>query len=69
MKDQLKFIIKPELRSEYESYITQKAIALDFKGLALTNWKEVPDLTVANLYYFFKEKKFLDLENRLKFPI
>ncbi|MEL0588010.1 MAG: hypothetical protein U1V55_23110 [Planktothrix rubescens PR222] len=69
LKDQLKFIIKPELRSEYESYITQKAIALDFKGLALTNWKEVPDLTVANLYYFFKEKKFLDLENRLKFPI
>jgi hypothetical protein len=69
LKDQLKFLIKPELRSEYESYITHKAISLDFKGLALTNWKEVPDLTVANLYYFFKEKKFLDLENRLKFLI
>ncbi|MBD2480615.1 hypothetical protein [Planktothrix sp. FACHB-1365] len=69
LKDQLKFILKPELRSEYESYITQKAIALDFKGLALTNWKEVPDLTVANLYYFFKDKKFLDLENHLKFVI
>ena len=69
LKDQLKFILKPELRSEYESYIIQKAIALNFKGLALTNWKEVPDLTVANLYYSFKEKKFLDLENNLKFLI
>ncbi len=69
LKDQLKFILKPELRSEYESYIIQKAIALNFKGLALTNWKEVPDLTVANLYYSFKEKKFLDLENNLKFQI
>ncbi|MFM6358171.1 MAG: hypothetical protein ACKPH7_01875 [Planktothrix sp.] len=69
LKDQLKFILKPELRSEYESYIIQKVIALNFKGLALTNWKEVPDLTVANLYYSFKEKKFLDLENNLKFQI
>jgi hypothetical protein len=56
LKDQLKFILKPELRSEYESYIIQKAIAMDFKGLALTNWKEVPDLTVANLYYSFKRQ-------------
>ncbi len=69
LKDQLRFILKPELRSEYESYITQKAIALNFKGLALTNWKEVPDLTVANLYYFLKENKILDLENNLKFQI
>lgn len=54
LKDQLKFILKPELRSEYESYISQRAIAINFKGFALTNWKEVPDLTVANLYYSFK---------------
>lgn len=57
LKDQLKFLIKPELRFEYESYISQRAIAINFQGLALTNWQEVPDLTVANLYYYFKAQE------------
>ncbi|SKB14647.1 conserved hypothetical protein [Planktothrix sp. PCC 11201] len=57
LKDQLKFLIKPELRFEYESYISQRAIAINFQGIALTNWQEVPDLTVANLYYYFKAQE------------
>lgn len=57
LKDQLKFLIKPELRFEYESYISQRAIAINFQGLALTNWQEAPDLTVANLYYYFKAQE------------
>ncbi|MGL5132069.1 MAG: hypothetical protein ACRC78_06045 [Planktothrix sp.] len=57
LKDQLKFLIKPELRFDYESYISQRAIAINFQGIALTNWQEVPDLTVANLYYYFKAQE------------
>jgi hypothetical protein len=54
LRDQLKFMIKPDLRREHESYISQKAPASGYKALAPSNWQEVPDLTVANLYWYFK---------------
>jgi hypothetical protein len=54
LRDQLKFIVKPELRREHESYIFNKAIATGLNGLAPKNWEEVPDLTVANLYHYFQ---------------
>ncbi len=57
LKDQLKFLIKPEFRSDYESYITQRAIAINLKGFVPSNWQEVPDLTVANLYYYLKDQE------------
>ncbi|MGL6138528.1 MAG: hypothetical protein ACRC2M_14610, partial [Planktothrix sp.] len=47
LQDQLKFIVKPELRRDHESYIFNKAIATGLNGLAPKNWEEVPDLTVA----------------------
>jgi hypothetical protein len=54
LRDQLKFMVKPDLRREHESYISQKAPASGYKALAPSNWQEVPDLTVANLYWYFK---------------
>ena len=54
LRDQLKFVVKPELRREHESYIFNKAIATGLNGLAPKNWEEVPDLTVANLYHYFQ---------------
>ncbi|WP_254174194.1 hypothetical protein [Planktothrix pseudagardhii] len=54
LRDQLKLIVKPELRRDYESYIFNKAIAKGLNGLAPKNWEEVPDLTVANLYHYFQ---------------
>ncbi len=54
LRNQLKFIVKPELRRDYESYIFNKAIATGLNGLAPKNWEEVPDLTVANLYHYFQ---------------
>ena len=54
LRDQLKFIIKPDLRREHESYISQQAPASGLKALAPPNWQGIPDLTVANLYWYFK---------------
>lgn len=57
LRDQLKFMFKPDLRREHESYISQQAIANNYKGLAPSNWQEIPDLTVANLYWYFKVRE------------
>jgi hypothetical protein len=57
LRDQLKFIVKPDLRRRHESYISQKAPASGLKALAPSNWQAIPDLTVANLYWYFKDKE------------
>ncbi len=50
-------MVKPDLRRGHESYISQKAPASGLKALAPSNWQAIPDLTVANLYWYFKEAK------------
>lgn len=57
LRDQLRFIVKPDLRRRHEAYISQQAPAASYKALAPSNWQEVPDFTVANLYYYFKAKE------------
>lgn len=57
LRDQLRFIVKPELRQQHESYVFQRANATGYKALAPSNWQEVPDLTVANLYHYFKQQE------------
>ena len=57
LRDQLKFMIKADLRREHESYISQQAPASGLKALAPSNWQAIPDLTVANLYWYFKGKQ------------
>lgn len=57
LRDQLKFLFKPDLRRCHESYISQQASASGLKALAPLSWQEIPDLTVANLYWYFKEAK------------
>ncbi|MBD1807814.1 hypothetical protein H6F98_20515 [Microcoleus sp. FACHB-SPT15] len=57
LRDQLKFMVKPDLRRGHESYISQQAPASGLKALAPSNWEGIPDLTVANLYWYFKEAK------------
>jgi hypothetical protein len=42
------------LRQQHESYISQKATTSGYKALAPSNWQEVNDLTVANLYWYFQ---------------
>lgn len=54
LRDQLLFAIEPDFRREYEFYISQQAIALGYQAFAPSSWQEISDLTVANLYYYFK---------------
>ena len=54
LRDQLIFAVSPELRRGYEFYVSQQAIATGYQALAASNWQEISDLTVANLYYFFQ---------------
>ncbi|MBN3872981.1 hypothetical protein [Nostoc sp. JL33] len=53
LRDQLLFIFKPELRREYELYISQQAVITGHKTLVTSNLQQASDLTVANLYYYF----------------
>ena len=59
LRDQLALALKPELRQGYELYISQQAIVTGYQGLAPSNWHEISDLTVANLYYYFKIREDL----------
>jgi hypothetical protein len=51
---QLKFMMTPQLRLEYESYISQQATSAGYKALILSNLQQASDLAVANLYWYFK---------------
>lgn len=53
LRDQLLFIFKPELRREYEFYISQQAVITGYKTLLTSNLQHASDLTVANLFYYF----------------
>lgn len=57
LRDQLKFMVKPEFRQQQESYIVERTMNSSYQALAPSNWQEVPDLTVANLYWYLKEKE------------
>ncbi len=57
LRDQLKFMLKPDLRRGHEAYVSQQATASGYKALAPSNWQGIPDLTVANLYWYFKDKQ------------
>ncbi|MCZ0905152.1 hypothetical protein ON021_35185, partial [Microcoleus sp. HI-ES] len=54
LRDQLTFAVSPEIRRGYEFYVSQQAIATGYQALAASNWQEISDLTVANLYHFFQ---------------
>ncbi len=56
LRDQLKFAVKPDLRQGHESYIGERATATGYKGLVPSNWQDVTNLTLANLYWYFKAK-------------
>ncbi len=57
LRDQLQFMIKPDLRRSHESYLSQQAIVSGYNALARSNWQVIPDLTLANLYWYFKDKE------------
>jgi hypothetical protein len=56
LREQILFIMQPRLRINYENYIAEQARNSGYKGLVPLHWQEVPDLTVANLYWYFKTR-------------
>ncbi|GAB4551484.1 MAG: hypothetical protein Tsb0014_45700 [Pleurocapsa sp.] len=61
LKDLLKFAIAPELRTDYETYISQAAVQQNRPALAPSNWQEIPHLTVANIYWYFKDLEQVEI--------
>ena len=57
---QLRFLMEPELRRKWESDISEKAAAAGYKTLVPSNLEKASNMTVANLYYYFKFKKQLE---------
>lgn len=52
--NQLTLMMKPSLRQEFESYISQQSAIAGYKTLVPANLQKASDLAVANLYWYFK---------------
>ncbi len=62
--DQLAMMFKSELRQEYENYITQQAAIAHHQSLVSSNIEKASNLTVANLYWYFKIRDKSEDESR-----
>jgi hypothetical protein len=54
LRDQLRLIVKPDLRQHYETYIQERSPAAGYKALSPGQWQDISDLTVVNLYWHLK---------------
>jgi len=54
LRDQLRFMMQPELRREAESYINQQATIAEYKIFVPSNLQKTSTSTIANLYWYFK---------------
>ncbi|MGI0489616.1 hypothetical protein ACN4EK_29720 [Pantanalinema rosaneae CENA516] len=52
--DALRLMIRPEERGEYETYISQQAKQAGHRVLLPSNLQQMSDLSVANLYWYFR---------------
>ena len=54
LRDQLKLMASPDLRSKYEYEVVEKAQASGHKALKADVVKQSPDVAIANLYHYFQ---------------
>ncbi|WP_223807682.1 hypothetical protein [Pseudanabaena sp. UWO311] len=54
LRDQLKLMASPDLRSKYEYEVVEKAQASGHKALKADVVKQSSDMAIANLYYYFQ---------------
>ncbi|VXD16864.1 conserved hypothetical protein [Planktothrix serta PCC 8927] len=57
LEQQLKFLMRSTLRKEAEIYVSENAENFGYRTLNLANLKKSSNLTVANLYWYFKVKE------------
>lgn len=55
LKDNFKFTMQSQLRKEYENYIIEQCRKTDRLSLAPTNLSELPNITIANLYWYLSD--------------
>ncbi len=55
LRDQLKLMASPDLRSKYEYEVVEKAQAAGHKALKADVVKQSSDMAIANLYHYFQE--------------
>ncbi|NJR49992.1 MAG: hypothetical protein HC780_10930 [Leptolyngbyaceae cyanobacterium CSU_1_3] len=58
LRDQLRFIVKPELRQNHETYIAEQSKIIGYKALVPAHWHEMSDLAIANLYWHLKRTDY-----------
>lgn len=62
LRDQLLFMMNPDLRRESEFYISQQAAIAGYKTLVPSNLQQASNLVVANLYWYFKVRDESEVE-------
>jgi hypothetical protein len=61
-EDELALMMKPELRQEFASYISQQSAIAGYKTLVPENLQKASNLAVANLYWYFKVREESETE-------
>ena len=64
LRDQLRFLMNPELRRESEIYVSEQAKISGLKTFVPANLQKASHMTVANLYWYFKSRE--ESENQLE---
>jgi|SRR6478672_3027418 len=65
LRDQLVLMMKPSLRQEFASYISQQSAIAGYKTLVPANLQKASDLAVANLYWYFKVRDETEKEEAI----
>jgi hypothetical protein len=68
LREQLFFMVNPDLREDAQLYISKQANLSGHKILASTNLQNASDLAVANLYWYFKMKGESEDESEVSTP-
>lgn len=55
--DQMRLMMQPELRRQYELYVSERSAIAQHKTLTQPNLQQASNLAVANLYWYFKHRE------------
>ncbi|XWK87917.1 MAG: hypothetical protein U7127_27655 [Phormidium sp.] len=55
--DQMRLMMQPELRRQYELYVSEQSAIAQHKTLTQPNLQQASNLAVANLYWYFKHRE------------
>ncbi|MFB2897028.1 hypothetical protein ACE1CI_29285 [Aerosakkonemataceae cyanobacterium BLCC-F50] len=55
--DQMRLMMQPELRGQYELYVSEQSAIAQHKTLTQPNLQQASNLAIANLYWYFKHRE------------